>query len=126
MTDFASETCAMLVVIVDVERATCVFVSGSARVVFSQGCALFLSKKTVDPFVEDSISVILFVVMGFELRRKSFSCFLSCITWKSMCHVINVVTIFLRLHSSLSLESSLWWIFLHRWSEVRTPCKQPE
>ena len=65
----------MLVVIVDVERATCVFVSGSARVVFSQWCTLFLSKKTVDPFVEDSIFVIQFVVMGFDLRRKSFSCF---------------------------------------------------
>ena len=126
MTDFSSETCAMLVVIVDVERATCVFVSGSARVVFSQWCALFLSEKTVDPFVEDSIFVIRFVVMGFELGRKSFSCFQLCITWKSLCHVINVVTMFLRLHSSLSLESSLWWIFLHRWSEVGTPCKQPE
>ena len=48
MTDFSSETCAMLVVIVNVERATCVFVSGSARVAFSQACTLFLSKKTVD------------------------------------------------------------------------------
>ena len=111
MTDFSSETCAMLVVIVDVERATCVFVSGSARVVFSQECTLFLSNKTVDPLVEDSIFVIQFVVMGFELRRKSFSCFQLCITWKSLCHVINVVTFFLTLHSSLSLESSLCWIF---------------
>ena len=57
MTDISSETCAMLVVIVDVERATCVFVSSSARVVFSQGCSLFLSEKTVDPPVEDSIFV---------------------------------------------------------------------
>ena len=116
----------MLVVIVDVERATSVFVSGSARVVFSQGCTLFLSKKTVDLFVEDSIFVIQFVVIVFELSRKSFSCFQLCITWKSFFHVINVVTIFLRLRSSLSLESWVWQIFLHRWSEVGTPCKQLE
>ena len=83
----------------------------AARVVFSQECTLFLSEKTVDPFVEDSIFVILFVVMGFELIRKFFSCFQLCITWKSLFHVINVVTIFSRLHSSLSLESSICWIF---------------
>ena len=70
----------MLVVIVDMERAKCVFVSGSVRMVFSQWCTLFLSKKALDPFVEDSIFVILFVVLGFELSRTSSSCLKLCIT----------------------------------------------
>ena len=75
MTDFSSETCAMLVVIVDVERATCVFVSGSARVVFSQGCSLFLNKKTVDPFVEDSIFVKTVCRDGLRIETEIFQLF---------------------------------------------------
>ena len=72
--------------------------------VFSQWCALSLKQKTIDPFVEDSYRI--------TVRRdgsRSFCCFHSCITWKSLLHVINVVTLSLRLHSSLFLGSSLWW-----------------
>ena len=70
-----------------------------------------LRKKRIDPFVEDSFIVMQFFVMGF-LVGNLFSCLQLCITWKSLFHVINVVTLFLRLHSSLSLESSFMVDFL--------------
>ena len=83
----------MFFVIVNVERATCVFVSGSARVVFSQWCALFLSEKTVDPFVEDNIFVIRFVVMGFGVTR-------------SMSHSFGLAELW--LFSNLTVFSLAW------------------